>query len=388
MALPLSNHGLDHFDALARQHVGDDDAPGLVAVVASGDQVHVTTVGTLGFGRGPMQRSTRFRIASTTKTIACVAAMTLVDEGAIGLDDPVERWLPELTNRRVLRHIDGPLDDTVPAERPITVRDLLTFRCGFGMAAEQFTAVEEWPIVAATHDLHPGLSGSFSSDEATGSDAWIAKFGMLPLMAQPGRRWLYHVSALILGVLLERVTGRPLSDVLDQRVFAPLGMDSTCFQSDDADRLATSYERTPNGLVEWDAPSGRWSRTPRFLDAAAGLLSTADDLLAFSDAFLMHPSPILSADAVEQMTTDQLTAAQRSDAAAFLDGKGWGLGQAVVLDGPRTGSFGWDGGLGTSWIVDPHRDLVVIVLTQWMFDSAQLPAVHTDLQGAAYAALA
>lgn len=124
-----------------------------------------------------------------------------------------------------------------------------------------------------------------------------------------------------------------------------------------------------------------------FPDGAAGLVSTADDLLAFSRMFLASGVPALSKKAVSEMTRDQVTAAQRTgNADAILTGRSWSLCQAVTTEGPRAGAFGWDGGLGTSWLVDPARDLVVIVLTQRVWETSQLPAVHGDLQEAAYAA--
>src|SRR5262249_55835384 len=113
------------------------------------------------------------------------------------------------------------------------------------------------------------------------------------------------------------------------------------------------------------------------------------DLLTFARMMLRGGEPVLSRDAIDEMTQNQLTEEQMTrDGEGFLDGLGWGFCQAVITDGPRAGAFGWDGGLGTSWLVDPARDLVVIVLTQRLFETAHAPEVHTDLQAAAYAALA
>jgi CubicO group peptidase (beta-lactamase class C family) len=150
--------------------------------------------------------------------------------------------------------------------------------------------------------------------------------------------------------------------------------------------LATAYLPTADGLVVWDPPDGQWSRPPAFHDGAAGLVSTVDDLLAFARMLLRCGDPVLTADQVREMSRDHLTAEQREFGSAFLGGRGWGLGTAVVLDGPWAGAIGWDGGLGTSFLVQPARELAVIVLTQRMFDTAQAPAVHTDLQAAALAA--
>lgn len=190
----------------------------------------------------------------------------------------------------------------------------------------------------------------------------------------------------MLGVLLARAAQIPFADVLSTRVFEPLGMCDTAFFATDTSRLATAYVATPDGLEVWDPPDGQWSSAPAFADGAAGLVSTLDDLLAFARMFLGGGGPVLSPDAVAEMTRDQLTPTQRAGGQAFLSGRGWGFGQAVVLDGPTAGAFGWDGGFGTSWLVDPHRDLTVIVLTQRLFESAQAPAVHRDLQAAALTA--
>lgn len=136
----LSKDGLERFDAVAASHVGDDKVPGLVALVAQGGDVHVAALGTLSVGGRPVERSSLFRIASTTKPVTATATLALAREGLLGLDDPAERLLPELAGRRVLRRMDGPLDDTVPAEGPVTIRGLLTFTFGFGMNMEMLMA--------------------------------------------------------------------------------------------------------------------------------------------------------------------------------------------------------------------------------------------------------
>lgn len=388
MADPLTPAGLERFSEVAAGHVAPDRIPGLVALVSSRDQVHVETHGSLSIGGDPVRRDSLFRIASTTKPVTGALTMALVDDGVIALGDPVEKWLPELADRRVLRSYDGPLDDTVPAERPITVRDLLTFTFGFGMVVEMFTAEETWPVVRKANELHLGTLGPPSPDEQPDPDTWMAGLGALPLLAQPGERWMYNTGALVLGILAARATGTPFADLLRRRVCDPLGMQDTSFWIDDTSRLATGYAPSPDGLRVWDPPAGQWARRPAFCDGAAGLLSTVDDLLAFARMFLHGGAGVLSADAVAQMTRDQLSAGQKEGTAeAFLHGRSWGLAQSVVTEGPRAGAFGWDGGLGTSWLVDPVRDLVVIVLTQRMWDTSQPPAVHTDLQDAAYAAL-
>lgn len=386
----LSAEGLEKFTAVAAAHVGDE-MPGLVAAVAHGDQAHVEAVGSLSTGRAPVQRDSLFRISSTTKPITAAATMALVDEGLLQLDESIERLLPELAGRRVLRRMDGPLDDTVPANRPITVRDLLTFTFGFGMVMEIFSAPDPWPVVTAANDLHLTTFGPPEPAKIADPDSWIAGLGSLPLMAQPGERWLYNTSAQVLGVLIARAAGMPISDVLRTRIFEPLGMTDTTFWTPDVDRLATSYMPTPGGLVVWDKPDGAWRTPPAAGDGAAGLVSTADDLLKFGQLFLRGGDSVLSAESISQMTRPQLTPSQLAFGGLgpdFFANSSWGFGMSVTTGGPTAGSFGWDGGLGTSWIVDPVRDLVTVVLTQVMFGGPDgMQAVHGDLREAARAAL-
>jgi CubicO group peptidase (beta-lactamase class C family) len=379
----LDKDGLDRFGEVAASHVGDDEVPGLVALVACGDDVHVEALGTLAVGGRPVERMSRFRIASTTKPITAVATLALVRKGLLELDEPVDRLLPELVGRRVLRRMDGPLDDTLPAEGPVTVRGLLTFTFGFGMAMEMFLAPEPWPVVAAATEAGLATIGPPQPETFVDPETWIARFGELPLLAQPGERWLYNTGAHVLSVLCARAAGTSYDQVLRTRVFDPLGMGDTAFYTEDVARLATAYQPTAEGLVVWDPPDGQWSRPPAFHDGAAGLLSTVDDLLAFARMLLRGGDPVLTADQVREMSRDHLSSEQREFGAAFLGGRGWGLGTSVVLDGPWAGAIGWDGGLGTSFLVHPARDLAVIVLTQRLFDTAQAPAVHTDLQAAA-----
>ena len=385
-AAGLTAAGLKGLHAAAGRHVGDEKVPGLVALVARGGQVHVETLGRLAAGGPAVARDSIFRIASTTKPVTAAVTLAVAAEGLIGLDEPVDRLLPELAGRRVLRRMDGPLDDTVPAARAITVRDLLTFTLGFGMVGEMFASPEPWPVVAATGELRLATIGPPDPPVPPDPDTWIAALGSLPLLAQPGERWMYNTGAQVLGVLAARAAGQPFSEVLKTRIFEPLGMPDTGFWTADTHRLATAYQPTPDGLAVWDEPGGKWSRPPQFGDGAAGLVSTADDLLAFARMLLRGGAPVLPPAAVRAMTTDQLTPAQKALGGllpGFFHGRSWGFCQAVY----DSGAFGWDGGLGTSWLVDPSRDLTVIVLTQRMFESPDPPQVHRDIQAAAYAAL-
>jgi len=383
----LTSSGLERLHAVAEQHVGDAAVPGLVALIAHRDEVHVEALGRLAIGGRPVARDSLFRIASTSKPITAAATLAVVAEGAIALEEPVDRLLPELAEPRVLRRMDGPLEDTVPAIRAITTRELLNFTFGFGMVMEMFYSATPWPVVAAVEELKLSTIGPPDIGSQPDPDTWIARLGSLPLLAQPGERWLYNTGASVLGVLLARATGQPFAEVLQTRVFEPLGMRDSGFWTTHTDRLATAYRPTPDGLIAWDEPEGAWSQPPAFGDGGAGLLSTVDDLLAFARMLLAGGSPVLSAEAARAMTTDQLTEAQKAHGGLgpdFFAGRSWSYGQAV-LDG---GAFGWDGGFGSSWLVDPAHELAVIVLTQRMFETSAAPKVHRDIQAAAYSALA
>ena len=389
---PLTADGLARFRAIAAAHVGDETVPGLAALVARGDQVHVEALGSLSAGGPPVRPDSLFRIASITKPVTGAATLALAREGLLGLDEPVGRLLPELAAPRVLRRMDGPLDDTVPARRAITVRDLLTFTFGFGLTAEMFSAERPWPVVAQADALHLSTIGPPDPAVQPGPDTWIAGLGSLPLLAQPGERWFYNTGASVLGVLLGRAAGQPFADVLRTRLFEPLGMTDTGFWTADTGRLASAFRSAPGGGLEvWDKPGGLWSRPRTFPDGASGLVSTVGDLLAFSRMLLRGGDPVLTADLVTAMTTDQLTPAQKAHGGLgpdFFAGTGWGFCTSVVTAGPRAGAFGWAGGFGSTWLVNPGRDLTVIVATQRMFDGPGPPPVHEALQAAAYEALA
>jgi CubicO group peptidase (beta-lactamase class C family) len=337
----------------------------------------VDAIGALALGgSAPMRRDTIFRISSMTKPIIAAATLMLVEDCTVRLDDPVERWLPELSERRVLRRLDGPLDDTVPAHRSITVRDLLTFRWGFG---QMVAPPEAYPILQAATEQQIGM-GPPSPATMPAPDEWLRRLGALPLMHQPGERWMYNTGSDVLAVLIARAVGQPLETVLRERLFAPLGMGDTSFSvpASRLDRLATSYETDPTSgaLAVYDAAAeSQWSRPPAFPSGAGGLVSTIDDYLAFGQ-LLLHlgrhgGTRLLSRLSVEAMTTDQLTAEQRASAAPFLDeNRGWGFGVSIITRrddlAAVPGRFGWDGGLGTSWASDPREELVALLMTQCM----------------------
>jgi CubicO group peptidase (beta-lactamase class C family) len=324
-----------------------------------------------------MTRDTIFRIASMTKPMAAAVAMMLVEDGVLGLDAPVDRWLPELANRRVLMRIDGPLEDTVPAKRAITVRDLLTFRMGFGIVWGPPNAL---PIQRAANELHLGAFGPPRVQEPPAPDEWMRRFSTLPLMHQPGEGWRYNTSAEVLGVLLARASGRPFDALMRERLFEPLGMRDAGFwvRADQVQRLATSYFANPEtGALDLYDPAegGDWTRPPAFCSAGAGLVATLDDCLVFAQMMCgggaRGGARVLSPASVEAMTTDQITTEQKAASGSALDpafwGRfGWGYGCAVVRHPLADGPFGagWDGGLGTALWWDAQAQSVGVLLTQ------------------------
>jgi CubicO group peptidase (beta-lactamase class C family) len=357
------------------------DAPGVVAAVGRGDEGYVAAAGVMAVGGPPMRSDTLFRIASITKPVTAAVVLSLIEDGLLGLEEPVDRLLPELADRRVLRRPDGPLTDTIAAERAVTTRDLLTFTWGFGMQGAMFMAPEPWPIVTAVAERELSSFGPPQPDTTPEPDTWMARLGELPLLAQPGERWLYSAGSQVLGVLAARAAGAPFGDVMRERVLAPLGMDDTAFYASDTSRLATAYERRDGELAVSDPPDGQWSRPPRFPDGAGGLVSTAEDLLRFGRMLLLPGgNPVLTAGTVAEMTSDQLTPAQLArvwPGFSFLGDRGWGYGVSVTEWG-----YSWEGGSGTAWANVPDRDLTVVVLTQRAVDETGLPAVCDQVRTA------
>jgi CubicO group peptidase (beta-lactamase class C family) len=394
-AAGLSKTRLGRMHDIMAGHVDDGSMPGLVTLVSRHGEIYVDAIGKTAIDGAPMQRDTIFRITSMTKPVTAVAAMILVEECKLRLDDPVDRWLPELADRKVLRAIDAPLDDTVPAKRAITLRDLLTFRLGYGMI---MLFPDRYPIQKAIAEagFAPGpVFPSFPPDEL------IRRYGTLPLIYQPGERWLYNSGAEILGVLIARVAGTTLGELLRDRIFAPLGMKDTAFHVPETklNRFATSYcsDHATQKLKVFDDPvTGKFSSPPIFENGSAGLVSTADDFNAFAQMMLnggrLGNERILSRPSVELMTSDQLAPAQKQGSELFFgDNRGWGFGMSVftkrddLCNSP--GRFGWDGGYGTSWYSDPKENLTGILLTQRMMDSPQPPRAMADFWTLAYQAV-
>jgi CubicO group peptidase (beta-lactamase class C family) len=376
-------------------HLAEDQIPGLVALVSHRGREHVEAMGTFALGGGAaMRRDTIFRLASMTKPVTAVGTMILVEEGKIRLDDPVDGWLPELKDRRVLRTIDSPLDDTVPASRSITLRDLLTFRSGYGEVAFRSPTC---PLLKAMSDARLTLA---EWPFEVSHDEFMRRLGSLPLAHQPGERWLYHTGSEILGVLIARVSGMSLATFLGERIIEPLGMRDTGFHVPevDLDRLPACYGRdyaTGEIVILEEAGGGSFARPPVFESGGGGLVSTVDDMLAFGRMMLGKGAyggeRIVSRPSVELMTTDQITAEQKAASPffpQFWDTRGWGFGVSVVTarqdiaDVP--GRFGWDGAFGTSWYVDPQEDLVGVLMMQRRPDALQFPDDIRDFWTSAY----
>jgi len=385
-ASEFSKTRLDRVHEAMIGHVESGDMPGLVTLVSHRGEIHVDAIGRLAFDGSPMARDTIFRVTSMTKPITGAAAMVLVEEGKLQLDDPVDRWLPELANRKVLLSIDALIHQTVPARRAITLRDLLTFRCGYGMIP---VFPDRYPIQRAIAEagLAPGpVFPSFPPDEL------MRRYGSLPLIYQPGERWLYNAGTEILGVLIARVAGVTFGEFLRDRIFAPLGMKDSAFYvpRENHHRFATTYARDPATQKPkvFDPPvTGKFSSPPVFENGSAGLVSTADDFNAFAQMMLnggsLGSERILSKASVELMTTNHISADEKRESQLFLgNARGWGFGMSVFRsldDADATpGRFGWDGGYGTSWYSDPAAQLTGILLTQRMMDSPQPPRVMVD----------
>jgi CubicO group peptidase (beta-lactamase class C family) len=351
------------------------ELPGIVTLVAQGDDMHVDAIGAMAFGdHRPLRRDTIFRITSMTKPILATATMLLIEDSRLALDEPVDRLLPELANRRVLQRVDGPLDETVPADRPITVEDLLTFRLGYGFIVAP-TFNPPYPVIQRAEELQLVMA---QPDPRTphDPDEWIARFATLPLMYQPGERWQYNAGSLVLSVLVARAAGQPLGEFLRTRIFEPLGMRDTGFTmpADQADRLPSEYMTDfSTGKMAEVTITGPdvWTRPPAFPSGAGGLLSTLDDYLVFARLLLakgVHRGRrLLSEVSVEAMTTNHLTPEQIAGGGILLGGHGWGYGVGVSVtpdDVSAPGRYGWSGGYGTVWFNDPNRGLVAIAMTQ------------------------
>jgi CubicO group peptidase (beta-lactamase class C family) len=397
----FSTPRLERLRAGMREHVYERGVPGALTMLWRRGELIFNSYGVKSLGdTDPIRRDAIFRITSMTKPLTAAAAMLLIEECKLRLDDPIDPWLPELADRRVLRKIDGPIEDTVPAARAITVRDLLTFRMGFGIV---MAPPGTYPIQQAADALGLGTLGPPSPAIEHTPDEWMSRLGTLPLMAQPGERWLYNTPAAVLGVLISRVSGQSLETFMRERLFEPLGMRDTGFSvpGRKIDRLVGCYAPSPDGqppALFDGVTDSQWSHPAVFPDAAAGLVSTIDDYLAFALMMLNNGrhnrERILSRSSIATMTTDQITLQQKASspfAPGFWDNRGWGLGLSMytrrndIASAP--GRYGWDGGYGTSWWNDPQEEMVGLLMTQQLWTSPSPPPVCHDFWSLAYCAL-
>ena len=353
--------------------VADGDLAGAVTLVwREGASERVDAIGQADLAASrPMRRDTLFRIASMTKPITSVAALMLMEEGRLSLDDPITRWAPEFRNMRVLRSPSGPLEDTCPAERDITILDLMTHRAGL---AYGFTSVG--PIAHA----HQRALGDVLTIDMT-PDAWMAALASLPLSFQPGERFHYSHATDVLGFLVGRIAGEDFRDFLMRRIFRPLGMVDTDFYIplEKRDRAAVVYRQVEETGALEPVPFPRHDSPPRYCGGGGGLVSTADDYLKFARLLLnggeLDGVRLIKPETVERMRENELTDAQRAIpfmGMSFWIGQGFGLGLSVILDPEKqawmsagsTGSFGWPGAFGTWWQADPEKRLILIYLVQ------------------------
>lgn len=373
------------YDTLQR-HVDEGTVPGAVALVARGDDVEVVTVGSVDTDdTAPMARDSIFRIASITKPIAAAAVLMLVEEGVLGLESPVEEWLPELSKPMVVRTPAGPVDDVVPAARPITVEDLLSSRTGWGFPSD-FS-------LPAVQSLFTVQKDGRALQDWPDPDTWLGLLAQVPMLYQPGEAWLYGTSSDLQGILIERASGRSLPDFLAERLFEPLGMKDTAFEVPQSKRhrFTSAYAPAPDGTLELaDTPDGEWSRVPRFHSGGGGLASTADDWLSFARLLLNAGATpagdhLLTPTSVSRMTTNHLTAEQRDRGALFMEGQGWGYGGQVDVapSDPWNvpGRYGWVGGTGTTAHIIPPTGTVAILLTQAGMTSPTPTPVMRDFWG-------
>lgn len=374
---------LDDNQTSIRQSCDSGLLAGAVTLVwQRGELLQVNEIGYRDVEAGtPMQRDTLFRIASMTKPITVAAALTLVEEGKLALDDDITRWVPELADLQVLATPGGALDRTVPARRHITIDDLMTHRSGLAYA---FSV--GGPLARAYGRI------SLRYDE----ERWLAELAQLPLEHQPGERLTYSHATDVLGILLSRLEGKPFHQVLDERVLGPLGMVDTGFAVTPASRrrAATMYQLDADNTLRHDVMGPPPVVPPPFCPGGSGLWSTADDYLRFARMLLgwgeVDGLRVLSKESVQMMRTDRLTAEQKSHpflGAPFWVGRGFGLNLSLVTDPVKSrplfgpgglGTFSWPGAYGTFWQADPSADLVILYLIQ----------NHPDLSAEAAATIA
>ena len=365
-------------EELLLRHVELGTVPGAVALLARGE-VEVVAAGVAAVNGAPMRDDAIMQIQSMTKPIMSVAALRLVEARRLGLDQSLEAWLPELANRRVLASPTAPLDDTVPARRPITLRHLLTNTSGYGMA------IADSPLQRAMAD---NGTEAGTQPPALGADEWLTRLAELPLAFQPGEGWRYHHSFGLLGILIARLTGKPLGEHLAQDLFGPLGITDTALWVSEhkLDRLPAAYRHSDHGLVETEPAGGGFYAGPPVFDVSHGeLVSTVADFYRFArvlvDGSRADGEPVISADHLRQMTSDQVAAECKTPDSffpGFWEEMCWGFGVGVKLTGSQRGRYGWSGGQGTDFFVD--RDGTVAILFTQVELGAQMGPMVEEFQ--------
>ncbi|MBA3811913.1 MAG: beta-lactamase family protein [Caulobacteraceae bacterium] len=371
--IAFDTQALTQAPAALEAAIESGDLSGAVTLVwREGEIAQLETIGRRNVETGaPMTRDTLFRIASMTKPVTSAAALMLMEEGKLALGDPITKWAPEFADMRVLKSAGGPLEETCPALREITIEDLLTHRAGL---AYGFTSVG--PIAKA----HDDVLGDVMNVRIT-ADAWMKALGGLPLSYPPGERFHYSHATDVLGFLLGRIEGKDIRDVLMERIFAPLGMVDTDFFFPPAkrDRAAVVYRLNEETGVLAPLVFDRHDEPPAFCGGGGGLVSTADDYLKFARMLLkggeLDGTRLLEPETVALMRTNRLTDTQRE--VTFLGipfwlGQGFGLGVSMITDPEKQawmgagsrGAFGWPGAFGTWWQADPEEDMIILYLIQ------------------------
>jgi CubicO group peptidase (beta-lactamase class C family) len=391
----FSGERLGRITRAMQAHVDAGTVAGMVTLVhRHGETIHSDVLGWQDEeAKVPMRRDTLCRIASMTKPIVSVAALMLVEEGKLRLGEPVDKFLPELANRKVLRSPGAALEDVYDAPRAITLKDLLLHRSGIPY------------LLTAEGPMSPALA-AFNSRVLPGDlpmDDWMARLGALPLVYEPGARWHYGMSTDVLGVLIQRASGMSFPDFLRSRIFEPLGMADSFFwvPDDKLHRFGPAYTPDPQTgrRIVQDHPSdSRWRNPASFPSGGAGLVSTADDYLKFAKMILGRGKSgdvrLLSRPTWDLMITDHLTPTERATpflGMPFWTSMGFGLGLSMA-DNPTSqdwlgtpGRLGWPGAYGTWWVADPKEDLIALMMIQLYFGAGA--TMRTDLETAIYQAI-
>jgi CubicO group peptidase (beta-lactamase class C family) len=364
---------LESIRASSSKAVSSGDVPGVVSIIWRGGRIcYSQVVGLRDVDRQlPMERSTIFGIASMSKPVTVALALTLVDRGKMRLEDSIARWAPEFANMRVLRRPDGPLDDTYPAPRAITIEDLMTHRSGLA-----YGFLARGPLAGALFEkLGMGIESKLSPDE------WMEALAGLPLAYAPGERFNYGHSIDVLGFVVARALRSTLRDAMQEHLFRPIEMIDTDFwiPPEKRDRMAQNYySPAPGQFVRANLESFVGERPPVYTSGGQGLVSTADDYLTFERMLIqggvVNGGRVLRPQTVKLMTTNRLTTEQLrlppSSGVSFGRGQGFGLGVSVVLDPTSydgwgsTGAFGWGGAFGGWWQGDPEQKMAMIWLQE------------------------